>query len=142
MGMIARTGYYAFLIAGFYGLLGMMEPETRANLYSFLFDDYIRIWDVHIFPMLPGWTHPVVVLIIIAGLIGLIPGFIPITGNIAAFIVALFIVRLGFMLFTSNDVTVSMTLAVYAMFAIGWLFICSVIGDRTLLNWLRDERTA
>lgn len=140
MMIISRIGYYAFLIASYYAITGWLGQEFMSNFWSFMFDDYAQLWRVHFAPMMPGWSHPVVVLIIIAGLFGMIPGFIRITAQIAAFVIALFLARLGFLLIGYPAPAPTITLFTYALFSTGWLFLAVTLGDRSLWNWIRDKR--
>lgn len=138
MRMVSTIGYLAFLIACFYGITAALGAEFLARFLDFMFADYIALWELHFADIMPGWTHPIVLVILVALLATMIPALLRITCFIAALVVAMFLVRLGFTLLGSSvapELTLGMTLS--AAFSAGWLLFASALGERSLWAWLR-----
>lgn len=142
MHLVSKIGYMAFLIACFYGITAAIGAEFLARILDFMFADYIALWDEYFADSMPAWTHPVVIVILVALLATMIPSLLRITCSIAAFIVALFLVRIGFMslgIQAAPEATLAMML--YAIFATGWLLFASALGERSLWVWLRRSQS-
>lgn len=138
MRILSEVGYMVFLMAVYYAITHWLGAEFMANFTAFMFDDYIRLWVVHFQPMMPGFGHPAVIVILLALIVMMIPGFLRISRLAAALIIAVFVVRLAFLAFGAAGAPApSFTLAIMAAFALGWLFLASAIGDGGLWGWLR-----
>ncbi|MCB1418726.1 MAG: hypothetical protein KDJ74_06885 [Notoacmeibacter sp.] len=138
MRILSEVGYMVFLMAVYYAVTHWLGAEFMANFTAFMFDDYIRLWVVHFQPMMPGLGHPAVIVILLALIVMMIPGFLRISRLAAALIIAVFAVRLAFLAFGAAGAPApSFTLAIMAAFALGWLFLASAIGDGGLWGWLR-----
>ncbi|MCB1418274.1 MAG: hypothetical protein KDJ74_04440 [Notoacmeibacter sp.] len=143
MRILFEIGYMVFLMAIYYAVTHWLGAEFMANFTAFMFDDYIRIWTVHLQPMMPGFGHPAVIVILIALIVMMIPGLLRISRFAAALIIAVFIVRLAFLTFGAAGAPApSFALAIMAAFALGWLFMASAIGDGGLWGWLRGLKRA
>ncbi|MBV1711592.1 MAG: hypothetical protein KUA37_06245 [Desulfomicrobium sp.] len=138
MRILSEVGYMVFLMAVYYAVTHWLGAEFMANFTAFMFDDYIRLWAVHFQPMMPGFGHPAVIVILLALIVMMIPGFLRISRLAAALTIAVFVVRLAFLAFgAAGAPTPSFALATMAAFALGWLFLASAIGDGGLWGRLR-----
>ena len=140
MMIISRIGAMAAMIAVYYGVTNAIGPKAMASFWDFMFKGYIELWDMHFAHRIPAWNHPVILVIAAALVLTSLPGLMRISRQAAAFVVALFLVRLGFAVTgASGAPAVSPELALYALFAAGWLLFSSSLGDRSLWTWIRHR---
>ncbi|MEM7669211.1 MAG: hypothetical protein AAF317_08670 [Pseudomonadota bacterium] len=139
--MLVKIAYTVLLLSAYYGITAYMGAAFMDDFWTFMFADYIAVYDTHIATRWPGWTHPVVLILTAAMLAMILPGVLALGNLVAIITVALFITRVAFLLLSADGApTPTIELAIYALMAFGWLFFSSAIGDRSLWNWFRDRR--
>lgn len=144
MRIASDIGIMVLFLAIWHAITHWLGLEFMTNLTAFLFDDYILWWTVYMVPILPGFGHPAVTVMVIALIVVIIPGLLRISRIVASFIIALFAVRAAFFIFGAEGAPEpTLTLGMIALASLGWLFLASAIGDGGLWAWLRGlNRTA
>lgn len=138
MRIASDIGMMVLFMAIWHAITHWLGVEFMTNLTAFLFDDYIALWMRYMVPILPGFGHPAVTVMIIAFIVMSLPGLLRISRFVASFIVALFAVRAAFFIFGAEGAPEpSFTLGAMALASLGWLFLASAIGDGGLWAWLR-----
>lgn len=138
---VAKIAYAVLLLSAYYGITAYMGVTFMDDFWTFMFADYVAVYDTHIATRWPGWTHPIVLIMAVAILAMFLPGVLVLGNLVAILTLALFITRAGFMLLGAEGAPApTMGLAIKAMIAFGWLLLSSAIGDHSLWNWFRDRR--
>lgn len=139
--ILAKIALLVILLSLYYAVTAAMGEPFMSGFWDFMFADYIAVYDVHIAGRWPGWTHPPVLVIVIALAIAVVPGVVKLITLIASIIIAVFVARLGFLLTGADGAPLpTPELGSYALLAAGWLLFAAAIGDRSLFNWYRARR--
>lgn len=136
-GLIA---YLIILIALYRGITGWLGEEFMANFKEFMFRPYIDYYHLHLEQIMPGWSNPFVIIILVAYSVMFFWNWFPVSQMLCCFVIAFFTFDLGFWyLDPARGSPPDPDWFLFSMMAAGWMIVAHAISEQLFWAWLRDK---